>query len=192
MTTGSYDDATKAFTNADSVQKSSLAFYQRSRCNIALANHEQALKDLNIVVERCPQDKIAVVDRDCLNALKQAIQASQSNQNEIGTSSPRSPQSKQGFDSSNFEKAVITYTKLINTSYDIENNINTSVSAIRSHQQIIPNVKRIKIEKVRALRRKRVKEDMYGNREGAIKKSKKAKLPFEIDDATDRQLKTQA
>lgn len=38
MTTGSYDDATKAFTNADSVQKSSLAFYQRSRCHIALAN----------------------------------------------------------------------------------------------------------------------------------------------------------
>jgi lipoprotein NlpI len=27
MTTGSYDDATKAFTNADSVQKSALAFY---------------------------------------------------------------------------------------------------------------------------------------------------------------------
>lgn len=53
-------------------------------------------------------------------------------------------------------------------------------------------MKRIKIEKVRALRRKRVKEDMYGNREGAIKKSKKAKIPFDIDDATDRQLKAQA
>ena len=71
MTTGSYDDATKAFTNADSVQKSALAFYQRSRCNIALANMDQAL-----VVERSPQDKIAYVDRECLNALKQAIQAS--------------------------------------------------------------------------------------------------------------------
>lgn len=54
MTTGSYDDATKAFTNADSVQKSSLAYYQRSRCNIALANMDQALKDLNTVVERSP------------------------------------------------------------------------------------------------------------------------------------------
>jgi len=29
------------------------------------------------VVERSPQDKIAYVDRECLNALKQAIQASQ-------------------------------------------------------------------------------------------------------------------
>ncbi len=76
MTTGSYDDATKAFTNADSVQKSALAFYQRSRCHIALANMDQALKDLNIVVERSPQDKIAYVDRECLQAIKQAISAS--------------------------------------------------------------------------------------------------------------------
>ena len=59
MTTGSYDDATKAFTNADSVQKSSLAFYQRARCFIALANLDSSLKDLNLVVERTPQDKIA-------------------------------------------------------------------------------------------------------------------------------------
>ena len=54
MTTGSYEDATKAFTNADHVAKSSLAFYQRSRCNIALANLDQALTDLNLVVERSP------------------------------------------------------------------------------------------------------------------------------------------
>lgn len=54
MTTGSYDDATKAFTNADSVQKSALAFYQRSRCYIALADLDKSLKDLNMVVERCP------------------------------------------------------------------------------------------------------------------------------------------
>lgn len=66
MTTGSYDDATKAFTNADSVQKSPLAFYQRSRCHIALANLDLALKDLHTVVERSPQDKIAYVDRECL------------------------------------------------------------------------------------------------------------------------------
>lgn len=54
MTTGSYDDATKAFMNADSVQKTSLAYYQKARCFIALANLDGALKDLNIVVERTP------------------------------------------------------------------------------------------------------------------------------------------
>jgi hypothetical protein len=122
---------------------------------------DQALKDLNIVVERSPQDKIAYVDRECLFALKQAIIASQQQQNDlIGTSN--SPHSKQGFDASPFEKAVITYTKLLNTQYDIESNITSSISAIRQHQQIIPNVKRIKIEKVRALRRKRLKDDQYG------------------------------
>ena len=66
MTTGSYEDATKAFTNADSVQKSSLAFFQRARCHIALANMELALRDLNLVVERTPSDKIAYIDRECL------------------------------------------------------------------------------------------------------------------------------
>ena len=80
MTTGSYEDATKAFTNADSVQKSSLAFYQRARCFIALANMDQALKDLSLVVERSPQDKIALVDRECLSTLKQAIVASSTQQ----------------------------------------------------------------------------------------------------------------
>mmetsp|Transcript_16547 Transcript_16547/g.11874 ORF Transcript_16547/g.11874 Transcript_16547/m.11874 type:complete len:104 (-) Transcript_16547:82-393(-) len=73
MTTGSYDDATKAFSNADSVQKSALAFYQRARCHIALANLEGAFKDLSLVVERTPHDKIAQVDRDCLGALKTAL-----------------------------------------------------------------------------------------------------------------------
>ena len=37
MTTGSYDDAAKAFSNADSVRKCPLAIYQRARCNVALA-----------------------------------------------------------------------------------------------------------------------------------------------------------
>ena len=32
MTTGSYEDAAKAFSNADSVKKCPLAIYQRSRC----------------------------------------------------------------------------------------------------------------------------------------------------------------
>ena len=38
MTTGSYEDASKAFTNADSVEKCYLAIYQRAWCQIALNN----------------------------------------------------------------------------------------------------------------------------------------------------------
>ena len=72
MTTGSYEDATKAFTNADNIQKSSLALYQRGRCNVALNMMTEALKDLTKVLEAAPNDKVAIADRECLNALKEA------------------------------------------------------------------------------------------------------------------------
>jgi len=70
MTTGSYEDATKAFTNADNIHKSSLALYQRSRCHVALNNMIEAVKDLNKVIEISPNDKVAISDKECLNALK--------------------------------------------------------------------------------------------------------------------------
>jgi hypothetical protein len=72
MTTGSYEDATKAFTNADNIHKSPLALYQRSRCQVALNNMQEALKDLNKVIEGSPNDKVAIADRECLTALKLA------------------------------------------------------------------------------------------------------------------------
>ena len=72
MTTGSYEDATKAFTNADNIHKSALALYQRSRCHVALNNMNDALKDLNKVIEISPNDKVALADKECLNALKNA------------------------------------------------------------------------------------------------------------------------
>ena len=69
MTTGSYEDATKAFTNADNIQKSPLALYQRSRCHVALNNMGDALSDLNRVIEISKNDKVAIQDRECLNSL---------------------------------------------------------------------------------------------------------------------------
>ena len=65
-----FEDATKAFTNADNIHKSSLALYQRARCNVALNNMGEALKDLNKVLETANSDKVAIADRECLNALK--------------------------------------------------------------------------------------------------------------------------
>jgi tetratricopeptide (TPR) repeat protein len=70
MTTGSYEDATKAFTNADNIHKSPLALYQRSRCHVALNNMNEALKDLNKVIEASPNDKVAIADRECLTSLR--------------------------------------------------------------------------------------------------------------------------
>lgn len=69
MTTGSYEDATKAFTNADNIKKSPLALYQRARCYVALTKTKEALNDLNKVVELSPNDKVARNDRDCLKCL---------------------------------------------------------------------------------------------------------------------------
>jgi len=51
---------------------------------------------------------------------------------------------------------------------------------MRMHQQIIPNVKRIKIEKMRALRRRRAKDDR-----------KRTKIPFTIQDKVDANLRSQ-
>ena len=69
MTTGSYEDATKAFTNADNIEQSPLALYQRSRCHVALNNMSEALQDLNKVIEISQNDKVAIQDRECLNSL---------------------------------------------------------------------------------------------------------------------------
>lgn len=77
MTTGSYEDATKAFTNADNIQKSALALYQRARCHVALNNMMEAASDLNKVIEIAANDRVALNDRECLNALKQASGLSQ-------------------------------------------------------------------------------------------------------------------
>lgn len=73
MTTGSYDDAAKAFSNADSVKKCALAIYQRARCNIALSEIDEAMQDLIHVMELNPHDKIAYTDKECLLAVTKAI-----------------------------------------------------------------------------------------------------------------------
>jgi tetratricopeptide (TPR) repeat protein len=79
MTTGSYEDATKAFTNADNIHKSPLALYQRSRCQVALNNMNDSLKDLNKVIEISPNDKVAIADKECLTALKTSSTNNQPN-----------------------------------------------------------------------------------------------------------------
>ena len=46
MTTGSYEDAIKAFTNANSVQLCPVAIYQRAWCYLALGDISAAYNDL--------------------------------------------------------------------------------------------------------------------------------------------------
>ena len=48
MTTGSYDDATKAFSNANKVSQNAFAIYQRSRCYLAIGDIKNAMNDLHL------------------------------------------------------------------------------------------------------------------------------------------------
>lgn len=143
MTTGSYEDATKAFTNADNIQKSPLALYQRSRCHVALNNMSDALSDLNRVIEISKNDKVAIQDRECLNALM--------------TCSTKDPKNKLNYhDKQLFIKSAQVITKLI--SYEKNENLARMVhesSIQHHHSQIIPSAHRTKIDKIRAIRRRK-------------------------------------
>ena len=125
MTTGSYEDATKAFTNADNIHKSALALYQRSRCHVALNNMPEALKDLHRVIEISPNDKVAITDKECLSALKLASANGNNGQvHEKGV----------------YEKAIIGLTKLI--AYEKNEHlakINHDSSIMHQHSQVIPS-----------------------------------------------------
>jgi len=81
---------------------------------------------------------------------------------------------------------VTKFTKLINTQIDIDTNKQMlfATASMRTHQQLIPNVKRIKLEKMRALRRKKAKDELHGKR--------KRRGIFDLSDETDQHLKEQA
>jgi tetratricopeptide (TPR) repeat protein len=148
MTTGSYDDAAKAFSNADQVKKCALAIYQRARCNIALSEIDEAMQDLTNVIKLNPHDKIAFTDKECLHAITKAMNIFKLNldkeeqMTEIG-------------------KLAITLTRLTNKDYN-NNDVKAKNIVTRTHAQIIPNVRRIKLEKVRmAAYMRRKEKDKY-------------------------------
>ena len=99
MTTGSYEDATKAFTNAHNIQKSPQALYQRARCKVALNQMQEALKDLNEVMELSPTDRVVQADRECLHCL---IECSS-----LGREDEGAPRHE------DYERAACTLTRLI-------------------------------------------------------------------------------
>ena len=148
MTTGSYDDAAKAFSNADQVKKCALAIYQRARCNIALGEIEEAMQDLIDVMELNPHDKIAYTDKECLLAITRAMKVFKQNLDKDEQMSEIS-------------KLTSILTRLTNKDYN-NNDVNNKNTVTRTHAQIIPNVKRIKIEKLRIMSYLKKKEkDKY-------------------------------
>ena len=76
---------------------------------------QEALKDLNKVIEMSPNDKVAIADKECLTALKLASvgpppATTNSNTNNGGG---QAVQQTPPLDKSFYERAVVILTKLI-------------------------------------------------------------------------------
>ena len=112
------------------------------------------MKDLNIVMELNPHDKIAYTDKECLYAITQAMSIFKQNMDE---------------DAQKLEISKIAniLTRLTNKDFNTSN-LNSKNIVTRTHAQIIPNVKRIKLEKIRMM--------------GYLKKKEKDKYIAELKD----------
>ena len=73
MTTGAYNDAIKAFLNADTVQKTAVAAFQRARCYCALTDLENAKMQFKIALTICKTEKLIQIDSQILSALMKVI-----------------------------------------------------------------------------------------------------------------------
>lgn len=101
----------------------------------------EALKDLNKVIEISSTDKVAIADRECINALKLAS----------GKEGSQLPHEK-----SVYEKAIVPLTKLISAeSNEHLTKITHESSITHHHSQLIPSANRTKSDKIRAVRRRK-------------------------------------
>lgn len=71
MTTGAYEDAIKAFDNADSIKFTTESSFQKARCYIATNCLNEATGWLAKSLEFCPNDTLLSVDLQICNSLCQ-------------------------------------------------------------------------------------------------------------------------
>jgi dihydroxyacetone kinase DhaKLM complex PTS-EIIA-like component DhaM len=62
MTTGAYHDAIKAFSNADTVQHTAVAAFQRARCYCALSDLENAKMQFKIALDLIKNEALVKAD----------------------------------------------------------------------------------------------------------------------------------
>jgi tetratricopeptide (TPR) repeat protein len=82
MTTGAYQDAIKAFLNADTVSKTAVAAFQRARCYCALTDLENAKMQFKIAMQLCKTEEFIQIDSQVLSSLMRVMNASSSAQGE--------------------------------------------------------------------------------------------------------------
>ena len=75
MTTGAYTDAIKAFDNADTVQQTPLASFQRIRCFCALSNLESAFEQMQLCMHQAPNEKFLIYDFKILLPLLSCVRS---------------------------------------------------------------------------------------------------------------------
>jgi hypothetical protein len=66
MLTGAYEDAIKAFTNADGCQPTKEAIYQRAKCHVLIGSISSARADMDKLVAMDTSDHCVAFDRDTL------------------------------------------------------------------------------------------------------------------------------
>lgn len=62
MTTGAYQDAIKAFMNADTVQTTAVAAFQRARCYCALTDLENAKMQFKVALDLIKNEYLVKID----------------------------------------------------------------------------------------------------------------------------------
>ena len=142
MTTGAYTDAIKAFDNADTVQQTALASFQRIRCFCALSNLESAFEQMQLAMHQAPNEKFMIYDFKILLPLLSCVRSfafSKGDNNEPD---------ENGIEEQ--KKILLNCTNQISSIIAIyEKNEHISIKKEHSPMtvQIIPNVSKIKVEK---------------------------------------------
>lgn len=111
---------------------------------------QEALLDLNKVIEISKNDKVAIQDRECLNALMMCSIFKQ-----LGDGEEENVM-RQPVEHSTFIKAAQAISKLIaNEKNENMAKLIHESSIQHQHSQVIPSAHRTKIDKIRAIRRRK-------------------------------------
>ena len=140
MTTGAYQDAIKAYENADTVEPTTISAFQRVRCFCALSELEHAKVLLEETEKLQPDEVILKFDGACLDELIKVAEAS-----ERMAAPGVTPAAVKATDKV-LTGAISTLDELLST-YESDRLHQLKRRDSILNVQIIPNVEKIKIEK---------------------------------------------
>lgn len=145
MTTGAYQDAIKAYENADTVEPTTISAFQRIRCFCALSDLANAKILMNVTQEMQPDDVILKFDGICIDELLRVAKVS-----EAMTQPNITPADVKNTDKI-LTQAIVALDDLINT-YESDKLLTLKRRDSILNIQVIPNLERIKIEKAMVAR----------------------------------------